>query len=142
MFWFVFIDYIFTSEATTCCVWLSSAELAACLPHTVRIHTRKVRVATMTSHGWLAQNSPWFRKTCKKKDFIVKIYIVENNNFVSHTMLIIQIQYYMNTSWIHRNINKKFFSILERTINMIYWIKIAMSKILTKAFMKKKSQGS
>jgi hypothetical protein len=30
-------------------------------PHTVRMHTRKVSVATITSQGWLAQNSPWLR---------------------------------------------------------------------------------
>ena len=34
-----------------------------CLPQTVRIQTRKVRVATITSQGWVEQNSPWLLKT-------------------------------------------------------------------------------
>ena len=34
-----------------------------CFPQTVRIQTRKVRVATITSQGWVEQNSPWLLKT-------------------------------------------------------------------------------
>ena len=57
----------------------SSTTCSLCFPHTVRMHTRKVRVATITckscinicslaislytSHGWVAQNSPWLRNT-------------------------------------------------------------------------------
>ena len=39
--------------------------MSECLPHTVRIHTRKVRVATITSHGCVEQNSPWDRNTLR-----------------------------------------------------------------------------
>ena len=38
--------------------WAGSPGWAPCLPQTVRIQTRKVRVATMTSQGWVEQNSP------------------------------------------------------------------------------------
>ena len=34
-----------------------------CFPQTVRMQTRKVSVATMTSHGCVEQNSPWLLKT-------------------------------------------------------------------------------
>jgi len=42
-------------------VW--PATCSACFPQTVRIQTRKVSVATITSQGWVAQNSPWLRNT-------------------------------------------------------------------------------
>ena len=55
----------------------SSLTCSLCFPQTVRMHTRKVRVATITcdtastfghwiiptSQGWVAQNSPWLRNT-------------------------------------------------------------------------------
>ena len=42
-----------------------AASVSLCLPHTVRMHTRKVRVATITSHGWVEQNSPWDLNTLR-----------------------------------------------------------------------------
>ena len=53
------LELLLESGCSTDVTFCKVQAMSECFPHTVRMHTRKVRVATITSHGWVEQNSPW-----------------------------------------------------------------------------------